>query len=444
MKRVSRWAPLIILLIFIGAAIIYSESLKTRIAVGAPAPEFHLPLFDGGTVSSKQFLGKPVFVNFWAAWCPPCLEEMPAHDEFYKRYADRIGYVAVNERETVSRIERHLREVAEMGLTMDLPIALDRRGTVGEAYRIGGMPETWLIDGDGIARQHWIGPVTFEQMADAYKAATGVAIDLADGGPFHGTTDVKTVWATSDLQQVYIGGKGGLARYPLTDGGAVADEFEWIGVAGADVFVLLSATGNERDDNVAADGKHDEFIVVTDGSVSGLPADPSDVGVDGNGRYLAWVPGHGLFETMGDVFNGPWQPLPSDLPKEMPWAALAASPFTKDHWVAATAAGLYESRDGGSTWRALSLQRRSFAAAFDPDVPRRLYVATFDGVWVSDDDGRTNKRLPAAPQRTIAALHALPFDDGTVVVAAAPNGDVYIGRSGGERWQAAVPARTVR
>src|SRR5690606_41929077 len=76
---------------------------------------FELPALDGGMVRLDDFRGRPVVINFWAAWCPPCLEEMPAHDEFYRRYGDRIVYLAVNQRETVARIQRHLDEVKEAG-----------------------------------------------------------------------------------------------------------------------------------------------------------------------------------------------------------------------------------------------------------------------------------------------------------------------------------------
>lgn len=433
MKRFWRWTPVILLLVSIGIAIVYSESLKTRVAIGVKAPDFELELFTGGVAQSKQYGGQPVLINFWAAWCPPCLDEMPAHDEFYRRYGHRVEYLAINERETPARIQRHLDEVAALGLTMNLPIALDRRGEVGDAFRLGGMPETWLLDADGVARQHWVGPATFEQLAAGYRSVTGAGPDAEDGGLFHGTDDARAVFMTDPaFSSVFVGGTGGVARYDLGGEPAAGDAFEI--VDSRDVHVLL----RDGDSGRIAE-------TVTDRGWADLPDAPSNVGADADGRLLAWVPGHGLFRAEGkgsESADAHWQAVPSGLPERMPYADIAAAPFTKGHWVMATAEGLLESRDDGATWRPTGFRERSFAVVFDPVAPRRLYVAAHDGVWVSEDDGRSAERLPTSPQRMLVALDVLPGPDGdTAVAAAAPNGDVYASRDGGRNWRRLIPAQ---
>lgn len=442
MRRIGRFVPLIVLLVFVGAALIYSESLKTRVQVGAAVPSFELPTLDGETVSFDEFRGQPVLINFWAAWCPPCLEEMPAHDEFYRRYGHRMAYLAINERETEARIHRHLNEVEQEGLTMTLPILLDRRGSVGETFRLGGMPETWVIDADGVARRHWIGPVTFEQLQAGYFEATGQFIDEADGGPFYGQRAARTVLAVpgpnGGLGEVYIGGEGGLARYDVSGGGAAPSDFRWETVEGESVLVL------HRTDTVRVNGHADDGVrrlAVTERGMTGLPAAPVALAADAAGRALAWVPGHGLYAREADA---QWRAVPTELPQQMPWAGLDADPFTPDRWLLSGAAGLMESRDGGQTWRATGVSVRSYSVRHDPNQPRRVYMATDTGIWLSEDGGRTATRIPASPQRVLAALDVAIGADGTpILTAVAPNGDVYVSTDAGHRWNLIIPRRDV-
>ena len=68
------------------AAILYfaTEREAETIATGRPAPEFQLASIDGGTISLAAQRGRLVFLNFWATWCKPCEEEMPAMERLYR------------------------------------------------------------------------------------------------------------------------------------------------------------------------------------------------------------------------------------------------------------------------------------------------------------------------------------------------------------------------
>lgn len=436
MKRLGRFVPLIVLLAFVVAAIVYSESLKTRVQIGEAAPAFELPALAGGSVRLEDFRGQPVYVNFWAAWCEPCLEEMPAHDEFYRRYGDRIAYLAVNERETVARIERHLREVQEQGLTMTLPILLDSRGKVGEAYRLGGMPETWVIDPDGIARHQWIGIASFEQLQSGYLLATGQNIDALDGGPFaDGGARAVLVQLGEDGRpaDVYVGGTGGLARYDVRSGGAAPADYAQEPLEGQTVLALARTPQGPGSDGSAA-----SVVVVTDAGVPGLPAAPTSLAEDATGTALAWVPGYGLFARTG---QGGWEPVLTDLPPQLSWAQLDPDPFSPGRWLMATGGGLLESRDGGRTWRTTNVSVRTYAVRHDPTTAGRVFVATDTGVWLSTDAGRSARRIPGSPQRVLTALDAAVTADGVWLAAAAPNGDVYVSFGSGDQWRLIVPFR---
>jgi cytochrome c biogenesis protein CcmG, thiol:disulfide interchange protein DsbE len=138
----------------------------------APTPDFTLSTPDGKKVSLKDFRGKIVFLNFWASWCIPCREEMPAMERLYQEFKDRKFVVlAVSVKD---RRQDAIDFVKELKLTY--PIALDPEGQAGVLYGAWGLPTTYLIGpkGEGLARA-W-GP------AEWYGSAARKLIrDLVDG-----------------------------------------------------------------------------------------------------------------------------------------------------------------------------------------------------------------------------------------------------------------------
>jgi peroxiredoxin len=138
----------------------------------APTPEFTLSTPDGKKLSLKDFRGKIVFLNFWASWCIPCREEMPAMERLYQEFKDRNFVVlAVSVKD---RRQDAIDFVKELKLTY--PVALDPEGQAAVLYGAWGLPTTYLIGpkGEGLARA-W-GP------ADWYGSAARKLIrDLVDG-----------------------------------------------------------------------------------------------------------------------------------------------------------------------------------------------------------------------------------------------------------------------
>jgi DsbE subfamily thiol:disulfide oxidoreductase len=120
----------------------------------APAPPFTLPNLEGKKVNLKEFRGKLLMLNFWASWCVPCREEMPAMERLYQRYKDR-GFVilGVNIKDDKKSALSFVRE-----LKITFPIAFDPEGEVGLLYGAWGLPATYLIDAKGIALARAWGP----------------------------------------------------------------------------------------------------------------------------------------------------------------------------------------------------------------------------------------------------------------------------------------------
>lgn len=124
-----------------------------RPAAARPAaPGFTLKTADGKTVSLSQLKGKPVFLEFWATWCGPCRQSMPAVERLHKDYAGRLQVLGVTVDEDPSVVPAFLKA---MGVTYTTLYA-GSSGVDGD-YRVTGIPAFFLIDAQGRVADAWIG-----------------------------------------------------------------------------------------------------------------------------------------------------------------------------------------------------------------------------------------------------------------------------------------------
>lgn len=128
--------------------------------VGSPAPDFALPALDGEQVRLSDLRGQRVLLNFWATWCGPCRQEMPAIQARYN-HGD-FAVLAVDFGETRQQVQNFVNEIG-----VDLPVVLDADGSVQELYRVRGYPTTFFIDTKGVIRLFHIGEMTAEDI-DSY------------------------------------------------------------------------------------------------------------------------------------------------------------------------------------------------------------------------------------------------------------------------------------
>ncbi len=135
------------------------------VTVGSPAPDFQLDTVAGQPVSLAKLAGKPVVINFWATWCPPCKEEMPALEAAYQQHGDRISFLAVNVQEDKRTVNRFVRQYE-----LSLPVPLDIDGEVLRLYGVRGLPTTVFVDSEGRVTALHLGALTDESLAE-YLAA---------------------------------------------------------------------------------------------------------------------------------------------------------------------------------------------------------------------------------------------------------------------------------
>jgi cytochrome c biogenesis protein CcmG, thiol:disulfide interchange protein DsbE len=129
---------------------------KKPVAVGLYAPDFHVTDFrTGKTLSSSDLKGKVLFVNFWASWCDPCKEEMPSVDAIYKEMASNKDFVMI----TILYRDTPVTAVAYMkSKGYVFPVYSDPDGATARTFGVTGVPETYVIDKNGVLQKKMIGP----------------------------------------------------------------------------------------------------------------------------------------------------------------------------------------------------------------------------------------------------------------------------------------------
>lgn len=127
---------------------------------GRPAPAWQAVTLDGRQVDSASLKGKVVLVHFWATWCPPCREEMPALDAFYRQHAkDGLEVVAISLDDAADRAK-----VRDFVKSYAFPVAMMGDARVAGFGRVWVLPLSFLIDRKGVLREDgWTG----EQRIDA-------------------------------------------------------------------------------------------------------------------------------------------------------------------------------------------------------------------------------------------------------------------------------------
>ncbi|MRR53695.1 MAG: TlpA family protein disulfide reductase [Deltaproteobacteria bacterium] len=122
---------------------------------GSVAPDFSVKDATGKTVQLSDLRGNVVLLNFWATWCPPCKEEVPALSRLNARMAGTaFRMVTISIDEGGSNAVESFFQVSGYRL----PTLLDPAGTVGRLYGITGIPETFIIDAQGVIRKKIVGP----------------------------------------------------------------------------------------------------------------------------------------------------------------------------------------------------------------------------------------------------------------------------------------------
>jgi cytochrome c biogenesis protein CcmG, thiol:disulfide interchange protein DsbE len=152
--------------------IVWLQSAKYEpLVVGKVAPDFALADLHDKPIKLSDYRGKVVFLNFWATWCAPCREEMPSMEVLFKNFEkDGLVILAVSiDRVTTTKdIPPFVK-----GMNLTFPVLIDSWGKTDKPYKRMGVPETFIIDQEGVIREIVIGPKDWTRI-DNLKTLTAL------------------------------------------------------------------------------------------------------------------------------------------------------------------------------------------------------------------------------------------------------------------------------
>jgi len=155
---------LLIFLVIVGVGIIillqtkdssFNLSGRPRLGKGVSAPDFALPDLDGKTVNLADYKGKVVLLNIWATWCPPCVEEMPSMEKLHQELKDEdfeilaVSIDVSGAKAVIPFMKKH---------KLSFSVLTDTEGAIKSLYQTTGVPESFIIDRQGIIVEKVIGP----------------------------------------------------------------------------------------------------------------------------------------------------------------------------------------------------------------------------------------------------------------------------------------------
>lgn len=158
-SNVVIWLGVIGLLALLGWGLVNNNAPRPE--VGRPAPDFPITFFDGyqwegrQTANLSDMKGNVVVLNFWASWCAPCRDEAPALEATWRKYADQgVIFLGIDYADVEPKA---LDFLAEFNVTY--PNAPDLGTDISQDYNITGVPETFIIDREGVIAHVQIVPI---------------------------------------------------------------------------------------------------------------------------------------------------------------------------------------------------------------------------------------------------------------------------------------------
>jgi peroxiredoxin len=155
----------------LSAVLVFSCNKDPGPQVGNPVPDFILPDLEGKSHRLADLRGRVVVLNFWATWCPPCIDEMPSLQRLHRALADRgIAVLAVSVDERFSDVSAFARK-----FQLTFTVLHDEGKKVSRKYQTFKYPETYILDREGrlktkvVGPRDWAAPTVIRDMVELLK-----------------------------------------------------------------------------------------------------------------------------------------------------------------------------------------------------------------------------------------------------------------------------------
>jgi len=130
-------------------------------AVGSAVPEFEHTALDGTRMSLSDHRGEVVVVNFFSSWCAPCQQEASDLEKTWRAYQGQgVQFLGIAYKDADSKAQAFLDQFG-----VSYPSTVDRSNRTARAYGVTGVPETFVIDQQGLLARHFLGPITQTQLS---------------------------------------------------------------------------------------------------------------------------------------------------------------------------------------------------------------------------------------------------------------------------------------